>query len=88
MNTSGWIYCVSNPWYLKNLYKIGFTEEENPFKRISELSSHTGIPVPFEVKFLYISPREAFFPPTCGTSLMRNSEKNFMNLGITCFVIN
>ena len=52
MTTCGWIYCVSNPLYLKNLYKIGFTEEENPFKRISELSSHTGIPVPFEVKFL------------------------------------
>ena len=52
MTTNGWIYGITNPWYLKNLYKIGFTEEENPFKRIHELSSHTGVPVPFEVKFL------------------------------------
>jgi hypothetical protein len=55
MSTKGWIYGVSNPWYLKNLYKIGYTEEENPFKRLHELSSHTGVPVQFEFKFLITS---------------------------------
>lgn len=52
MSTKSWIYGVSNPWFLKNLYKIGYTEEENPFKRLHELSSHTGVPVPFQFKFL------------------------------------
>ncbi len=55
MSTKGWIYCLSNPLYLKNLYKIGYTEEENPFKRLLDLSSHTGIPAPFEFKFLITS---------------------------------
>ena len=45
------VYAASNPLYKKNLYKIGFTKE-NPFKRMGELSSHTGIPCPFEIKFL------------------------------------
>ena len=43
---------MSNPCYLKNLYKIGYTEEENPFKRLHYLSSPSGVPVPFEFKFL------------------------------------
>ena len=45
----GYIYALSNDSMPKML-KIGFTHR-NPEKRVSELSSHTGVPTPF--KLLY-----------------------------------
>ena len=44
----GYIYCFSNISFIKNLYKIGFTER-TPEERVGELY-RTGIPSPFKVE--------------------------------------
>jgi hypothetical protein len=47
LNEEGWIYCMSNS---PNLYKIGYTIND-PEKRRIELSSSSGVPLPFELIF-------------------------------------
>ena len=44
-----YVYCLSNPDYIENLYKIGFTN--NPLRRAEELYS-TGVPSNFVIEFI------------------------------------
>ena len=44
-----YVYCLSNPDYTENLYKIGYTN--NPVKRADELYS-TGVPTNFIIEFV------------------------------------
>jgi hypothetical protein len=50
---SEYVYCLSNPDYSENLYKIGFTN--NPFRRAEELYS-TGVPSNFVIEFIIKTP--------------------------------
>lgn len=45
----GFIYCLSNPSYGHNIFKIGFTER-TPFERMDELYT-TGLLFPFKLEF-------------------------------------
>lgn len=45
------IYIMSNPTY-PGLLKIGYTGKEIEIRR-KDLSSHTGVPTPFKVEFVY-----------------------------------
>jgi hypothetical protein len=47
---SEYVYCLSNPTYITDLYKIGFTHN-NPHKRAEELYS-TGVPSDFVIEFI------------------------------------
>ena len=47
-NNSGYIYCLSNPFYV-DMYKIGITKK-NPEERAKELFT-TGVPTPYKVEF-------------------------------------
>ena len=51
--TSGYIYCLSNPAYHSNMFKVGMIWKDNrkPEDRAKELSSHTGVPLPFKIEF-------------------------------------
>ena len=51
MNEFGWVYCLSNPSYKTNYFKIGFTKRKDPLIRIKELNSSTGVPTNFELVF-------------------------------------
>jgi len=44
-----YVYCLSNPDYIENLYKIGYTN--NPVRRAEELYS-TGVPTKFVIEFV------------------------------------
>ena len=46
----GWIYCLSNPSYKKDLFKIGITLRTPP-ERAKDLSRTSGVPQPFVVEF-------------------------------------
>ena len=48
-----YVYCLSNPDYTENLYKIGYTN--NPVKRADELYS-TGVPTNFIIEFVIKTP--------------------------------
>jgi len=50
--TKGYVYCVSNPSFKENLYKIGFTTKNLP-SRIDSLYK-TGVPTKFHVNFAKI----------------------------------
>ena len=50
---SEYVYCLSNPDYSENLYKIGFTN--NPQRRVEELYS-TGVPSNFVIEFIIQTP--------------------------------
>ena len=50
---SEYVYCLSNPDYTENLYKIGFTN--NPQRRVEELYS-TGVPSNFIIEFIIQTP--------------------------------
>lgn len=50
---SEYVYCLSNPDYTENLYKIGFTN--NPQRRVEELYS-TGVPSNFVIEFIIQTP--------------------------------
>ena len=47
--TKGYIYCLSNPSFVKNTFKIGFTTK-TPTSRALELYK-TGLPTPFTIEF-------------------------------------
>ena len=49
-----YVYCLSNPDYITNLYKIGFTQK-NPKVRANELYS-TGVPSEFTIEFIIETP--------------------------------
>ena len=51
MTELGWVYCLSNPSYKTNYFKIGFTKRKDPLTRIKELNSSTGVPTNFELVF-------------------------------------
>ena len=46
----GWIYCLSNPSYKKDLFKIGITLRTPP-ERAKDLSRTSGVPQSFVVEF-------------------------------------
>jgi hypothetical protein len=50
---SEYVYSLSNPDYIENLYKIGFTN--NPMRRVEELYS-TGVPSNFVIEFIIQTP--------------------------------
>jgi hypothetical protein len=47
--SKGYIYCLSNPSFVANTYKIGFTNKA-PTIRAMELYK-TGLPTPFRIEF-------------------------------------
>jgi hypothetical protein len=49
VSKEGYIYCLSNP-SIPGLYKIGKTIN-SPIERCNDLSSPTGVPVPYEIEF-------------------------------------
>jgi len=49
LNDVGYIYCLSNSSFEKDIYKIGFTQSE-PEIRKSQLQT-TGVPTPFKLEF-------------------------------------
>jgi len=49
LNDVGYIYCLSNPSFEKDIFKIGFTQSE-PEIRKSQLQT-TGVPTPFKLEF-------------------------------------
>jgi len=51
MTELGWVYCLSNPSYKTNYFKIGYTKRKDPLTRIKELNSSTGVPTNFELVF-------------------------------------
>jgi hypothetical protein len=48
VSTIGYIYCLSNPSFEENVYKIGFTSK-TPQQRALQLYK-TGVPTPFNVE--------------------------------------
>ena len=46
----GWVYAFRNPNHKKMMFKIGETSRD-PFVRAQELSSSTGVPIPFQVVY-------------------------------------
>jgi len=46
----GWIYILRNPSLKKDLIKIGKTNR-SPEERAKELSTHSGVPMPYEVSY-------------------------------------
>jgi hypothetical protein len=44
----GYVYCLSNLSFDKDIYKIGFTKKD-PYIRINQLNT-TGVPVPFKLE--------------------------------------
>jgi hypothetical protein len=46
----GWVYCLSNPSFRENIFKVGFTKDENLNVRIDKLYT-TGVPTPFKLEF-------------------------------------
>ena len=48
VSTIGYIYCLSNPSFGENVYKIGFTSK-TPQQRALQLYK-TGVPTPFKVE--------------------------------------
>ena len=51
MSDYGWVYCLSNPSYKSNYFKIGCTKREDPITRIKELNGATGVPTNFELVY-------------------------------------
>lgn len=45
----GYIYCFSNPAFIKNIYKVGYTTN-SPLERCDQLYT-TGVPLPFKLEF-------------------------------------
>lgn len=67
MTNKGIVYCLSNPSFNHQIYKIGKTKHiEDPYKRIDLLHT-TGVPTPFKIEF-YIQ-----------VSNMNTIEKKFHN---------
>jgi hypothetical protein len=51
MTNKGIVYCLSNPSFNQQIYKIGKTKHiEDPHKRIDLLHT-TGVPTPFKIEF-------------------------------------
>ena len=51
MSEYGWVYCLSNPSYKANYFKIGCTKRPDPLIRIRELNGATGVPTNFKLVF-------------------------------------
>ena len=51
MTEYGWVYCLSNPSYKKNYFKIGSTKRPDPLTRIRELNGATGVPTNFQLVY-------------------------------------
>ena len=51
MSEYGWVYCLSNPSYKDNYFKIGCTKRLDPLIRIRELNGATGVPTNFELVY-------------------------------------
>lgn len=51
MSEYGWVYCLSNPSYKVNYFKIGCTKRPDPLIRIRELNGATGVPTNFELVY-------------------------------------
>ena len=51
MSEYGWVYCLSNPSYKSNYFKIGCTKRPDPLVRIRELNGATGVPTNFELVY-------------------------------------
>lgn len=52
----GYIYILSNAT-MPGLVKIGYTAREDVMERVSELSSATGVPAPFEIEYYCLTRR-------------------------------
>jgi hypothetical protein len=46
----GWVYVFRNPNHKKLMFKIGETSRP-PFQRLQELSSSTGVPIPYQAVY-------------------------------------
>ena len=55
----GWVYAFRNPNHKQMVFKIGETARP-PFQRLQELSSTTGVPIPYQaVYFIAVRQRKA-----------------------------
>jgi hypothetical protein len=80
---SEYVYCLSNPNYIENLYKIGFTN--NPLKRVEELYS-TGVPSDFEIEFIIQTPHGKLLEQIIHNKLKfyrNNSHREFFRISMT-----
>ena len=75
-----YVYCLSNPDYTENLYKIGYTN--NPVKRADELYS-TGVPTNFIIEFVIKTPDGKLLEKIIHDKLKdyrRNSHREFFRI--------
>ena len=49
MSDEGWVYCLSNPSFLENIYKIGKTNADDVEERVDALYT-TSVPTPFKIE--------------------------------------
>ena len=78
-----YVYCLSNPDYTENLYKIGFTN--NPFRRAEELYS-TGVPSNFIIEFIIKTPDGKLLEKIIHDKLKNyrtNAHREFFRIPIT-----
>ena len=78
-----YVDCLSNPNYIENLYKIGFTN--NPLKRAEELYS-TGVPSDFEIEFIIQTTDGNLLEQMIHTKLIdyrNNSHREFFRISMT-----
>ena len=81
--TKGYIYCLSNPSFVRNTFKIGFTKKP-PTIRALELYK-TGLPTPFRIEFFkrVKNPRIAENKLHCLFRKYRiNNEREFFSVPI------
>lgn len=50
MEDEGWVYCISNPSFIQNIYKIGKTNADDVEERVDALYT-TPVPYPFKIEF-------------------------------------
>lgn len=80
----GYVYCLSNPSFGANIYKIGFTVK-CPYRRANELYQ-TGLPTPFKIEFSkkVSNPREIEQQFHCMFRRQRiNCDREFFEIPLT-----
>jgi hypothetical protein len=78
-----YVYCLSNPDYSENLYKIGFTN--NPLRRAEELYS-TGVPSNFVIEFIIKTPHGKLLEKIIHNKLKiyrNNAHREFFRIPMT-----
>ena len=83
---TGWIYALENE-RMPNVLKIGFTKNTVQ-ERVAELSSHTGVPLPFFCVFLCRVRNPAAVERSVHQKLAGyNAGKEFLHVGLDAAII-